>query len=529
MSRDHEVVFETDGRHSSVYLYEPPMSERQYVEPIDEMLDLGIDTISYVVGDCSVLLYDTKVGELWGHNIDLIDHTVWYRAAQNVRSMIDRGIDPLRLVCEHAQERGFQFLPHLLLNMHHTAHDRVTNGRVADYTTEHPQWQVGPEPQFPDAEHDHASRLSFAMPEVRANRLAVIRELVCDYPTDGIEINFFVYAPYIARCEVAKHTETLTDWVRQIRAVCEEAAADKGRRKRLVVRVGATIAGNQAMGMDVATWIRDELVDTVIAMPVGSGFECNTSHLQELVETTRNTRVNVLAGQDSVGTPQTREVHHAAAANAYAAGAKGIIYHRYYPHPNRYPYDDSDFGRIRFMGYPDLLRHKDKCFRMGQNMDRDTSRNFGLAEPVPTELAPGDPGPTFTIEVSDDLSAKAKLGELWSCELKIMLDSLMHDDVLRLRWNDCEIPLADQRWADWIFQMRPRANHVRGYRLHVQLKDDWLPKVGANTVQVELLKKDEKLVNPVTVSEIEIVVKYLPGRHGLRPEEQYAGGVVFTP
>ena len=62
MSKKHEIVFETDGRHSSVYLYEPPMGIRQYVEPIDEVLDLGVDTISYVVGDCAILLYDTKVG-----------------------------------------------------------------------------------------------------------------------------------------------------------------------------------------------------------------------------------------------------------------------------------------------------------------------------------------------------------------------------------------------------------------------------------------------------------------------------------
>ena len=66
MTKQHEVMFETDGRHSSIYLYEPPMSIRQYVEPIDEIIDTGIDTVSYVVGDCAVLLYDTKVGEIWG-------------------------------------------------------------------------------------------------------------------------------------------------------------------------------------------------------------------------------------------------------------------------------------------------------------------------------------------------------------------------------------------------------------------------------------------------------------------------------
>ena len=39
MSKTHEVMFYTDGRHTSVYLYEPPMGVKQYVEPIDELLD----------------------------------------------------------------------------------------------------------------------------------------------------------------------------------------------------------------------------------------------------------------------------------------------------------------------------------------------------------------------------------------------------------------------------------------------------------------------------------------------------------
>ena len=101
MSEEHEVLFETDGRHSSVYLYAPPMDQRKYGEPIDEVLDLGVDTIIYVVGDCSVLLYDTKVGERWGHNLDLCNHAIWYRAGINARLMIEAGRDPLRVVCDH--------------------------------------------------------------------------------------------------------------------------------------------------------------------------------------------------------------------------------------------------------------------------------------------------------------------------------------------------------------------------------------------------------------------------------------------
>lgn len=529
MSREYEVFFQTDGRHSSVYLYEPPMDVRNYGEPIDEVLGLGIDTICYVVGDCSVLLYDTKVGERWGHNVDLSDHAVWHRASKNVASFIERGMDPLMVVCEHAQKRGFKFLPHLILNLTHTEHGRVTNSRVADFTSEHPEWQIGPEPDLPEAAHDVPNQLSYAVPEVRANRLAVVRELVNDYPTDGIELNFYDPAPLIGRREVAEHTQTMTDWVGEIRSVCAEAAAAQRREKRVVVRVGPTLAGNLAMGMDIEAWIRRGLVDVVIVMPVAGGFQNSTSGLREIVGAARGTEVKLLFGQESVAPAQTREVHQAAAVNAYAAGAQGVLYQRYYPAPNRYPYDEEMLGRMRFMGYPDLLAHKDKSFRLGQNSDSRKALAFGLEDQVPAALAPGEPGKELTLEVADDIAAKESVGELWRCELRVMVDHMMHDDQVRVFWNGSEVPDQILRKVDWVFQMRPRPSHVRGYRLHVDLRGDWLPKVGTNTLRIDVVEKDEQLVLPITVSEVDLLVQYLPHRNGLRDEETYSGGVMFTP
>ena len=284
MSKKHEIIFETDGRHSSVYLYEPPMGIRQYVEPIDEVLDLGFDTISYVVGDCAVLLYDTKVGEIWGDNYDLINHEVWYKAAFNVRMMIESGHDPLQVVCDHAHEREFNFLAHLLLNMAYTPPSRVTNGRVATYNTLHPEWIVGEEPDYPEAVHDNPNRMSYAVPEIRENRLAIVRELVTDYPTDGIELNFNTYSPLIARREVEEHTETITEWMRDVRRAADAAAEAQGRSKRVVVRMAASVEGNKKMGQDIETWVGEGLVDTIVAMPVGGDFSSETSRLRELVE-----------------------------------------------------------------------------------------------------------------------------------------------------------------------------------------------------------------------------------------------------
>ena len=521
MSKDHEVMFYTDGRHTSVYLYEPPMGKKQYVEPIDELVDLGIDTITYAVGDCSVLLYATEVGERWGHNVDLTDHDIWWRAARNARLMIESGIDPLMLVCEHAQMRGFQFLPSLLLNMAHTPHDRVTNCRIADFTTEHPEWQVGPEPDYPEAESDNPNRLSYAVPEVRENRLAIINELVRQYPADGIELNMRDYAPFIARREVAEHTETMTQWMRDIRKACDDAAAAQGRSKRIVIRVGATIAGNKAMGMDLETWMKEGIVDVVIGMQIGGGFDNDTSGLREIISAAEGSTPRVLAGMESTNLPElSAPVVRAAAANAYAAGAQGVLFHTYYPMPDRYPYDDEATGRLRFMGHPDLLAQQDKVFRLGAGA---SAPGYGLKAQLPAELKPGEKVQEFTLEISDDIAERSRLGELWRCELRLLLQHLTYEDQIRLMWNGGEIADGDYRKADWTYQLRPRPDYaVNGYRLHADLKAlEKLPRVGINRIAVEVITKDPQLIHAITLTDIELVVEYLPHRNALRAKERY--------
>ena len=175
--------------------------------------------------------------------------------------------------------------------------------------------------------------MSYAVPEIRENRLAIVRELVTDYPTDGIDLNFNTYMPLIARREVEEHTETLTEWMRDVRRAADAAAEAQGRGKRVVVRMAASVEGNKKMGQDIETWVSEGLVDTIVAMPVGGDFSSETSRLRELVEVAEGNGVPVLAGMDSVGTDQTRLTHRASTVNAYDAGVKGVMYHRYYPPP----------------------------------------------------------------------------------------------------------------------------------------------------------------------------------------------------
>jgi len=530
MSRDNEVIFYTDGRHSSVYIYEPPMDRRIYAAPVDELVDLGIDTITYCVGDCRVLLYDTKAGERWGHNVKKTNVAIWYRAGLNVEQFIAEGNDPLDVVCERAHELGFSFVPSLILGMQHQERAEATDCRCSDFCFDHPEYQVGPEPDFPEARWDDPTRFSYAIEAVRQNRLAVIEELVSAYPTDGLQLNLIDYAPFLARREISQHTDTFTQFVREARACCERAAAAQGRPKRLLLRAAAALAGTRALGIDLETMIREEMADTVLAMPPHRGgfAEPHPGGIAELVEAARGTGVKIVAAistgirHDAYGSA-TREMQVAQAANGYAAGARGVFFSTYFP--SGYPYNDSDLANLRFMGRPELLAHKDKHFfvRQGPNTPDDSPGDYGSPHPLPVELPVGAPGTAQALYVSDDVAGWHAKGELSRCELRVRLANLIDTDTFDLYLNDAPIPREHQEWLDWTYSVRPAPGNTRmvnHYWITVDLmRRGPLPAVGENTVRVDLKTHDPRVIHPVLLHDVELVVNYRDHRHAPRRDE----------
>ena len=530
MSRKNEVIFYTDGRHSSVYIYETPMDERLYTAPIDELVDLGIDTITYAVGDCRVLLYDTKAGERWGHNVNKTNHIIWYRAMRNLEAFIADGNDPLQVVCSRAHELGFSFLPSLILGMQHQERVEATDCRCSDFCFDHPEYQVGPEPEFPQAQWDDPTRFSYAIEEVRANRLAVIEELLCEYESDGIELNLYDYAPFLARREIPEHTPTFTQFVRDVRSLCDAAGQEQNRPKRLLVRAAASLSGTRAMGIDLETLIQEGVVHTVLAMPPHKGgfAEVHLHGLAELVEAARGTGVKIVqsistAIRHDAFDQASREMQVAQAANGYAVGAQGVFFHSYYP--TGYPYADGVLANLRFMGHPELVEHKDKHFfvRQGPNGPDDTPGDYGSPHPLPAELGAGQSGTPQALYVADDVAAWHAKGEVARCELRVRLVNFTDTDSFELWFNDELIPRQKQEWLDWTYSVRPVPGNTRVlncYWITVDLmRRGPLPRVGENEVRVDVMAHDPRVIHPVMLHDVELIIDYRDHCHAPRRDE----------
>jgi hypothetical protein len=527
MLRPPRLLLYNDGRHANSYGYEPPMGVRQFREPVDELVDSGVDTLLFCVGDTRVLLYDTRVGERWGHNLTDWSHAIWYRSKVNLEMARAAGIDPLRVVCERANEKGIRILPTLLLATQ-AWEDRATtfHGRCSDFCFDHPEYCI----DFAGGDY----RFNYNLPQVRAERFAVIEELLMRYPADGIELSFYTLKPLCKAEEVDELRTTLTAWMRDVRAVAQQAATMQRREKTIAVRVPAVWEGCHAMGLDLPRWLEEGIVDWLIPHTADPAEQIDQDMpLQPFAQAAHAHGRKVFAAiapliQNDWYAAATKEMFHAAAANAYAQGVDGVTLIDFFP--TAYPWSDGDYGILRQIGHPDLLERKDKRFRARSQTGRVFSQEeapLGYRRPLPVTLTLGERGPDVPIHVSDDLATAAAEGCLDSVTLTTRVTNVCPEDGLRFFFNGEELPLAWARLDDYTYKLGyVRLNTRIGahYWFDFALPPSYYPRQGHNVLRVDLVQRASALAKfmSVTVHDAEITVRYRPHRNAPKQFQRFA-------
>ena len=179
-----KMMFFHDGRHNLIYMYEPPMQKEEYASAIDELAGSSVEAVMFGLAEGRVLLHDTKVGEIWGHNIDKWPHMTWRRTHQNVMSLIDNGHDPLRVVCDRAHEKGMLLFPSFLAQV--DGDDRwegelppksSTFVRCSNFRFDNRHLEIGAKNDLPEGTPGIYG-LDFAYEEVRNERFSIIEEVL---------------------------------------------------------------------------------------------------------------------------------------------------------------------------------------------------------------------------------------------------------------------------------------------------------------------------------------------------------------
>ncbi|MBT4608546.1 MAG: hypothetical protein HOM68_11510 [Gemmatimonadetes bacterium] len=105
--------------------------------------------------------------------------------------------------------------------------------------------------------------LNFERQAVRDYFLDMIRELVLDYDTEGLELDF-LRTPAICEPNASQQTiDTITEWIGEIRALTRRKAEQTGRPFPMGLRIPAAFGALRSIGLDVAAIADAGLIDFV--------------------------------------------------------------------------------------------------------------------------------------------------------------------------------------------------------------------------------------------------------------------------
>ena len=483
-TRRGRTMYFNDARHYYLYAFEPPMTMEDAWRPIDELAGTAIDTFIYGVETGGGLFSDTKVGKRFGADGQPFESPIGWRAYYNMQSLIDQGLDPLQVLIDRAHQRGLDFITSLRMG-----------GGPWDAA-----YRIGVPGRSTAGQGGRENCQDFGRHEVRDVRFTWLEELA-GYPVEGIELDFAFTPWYFKPDEIKANTPVMTDYVRRISSMVRSKGAD-----RIVgARVFPDLKMNLDLGLDVAAWLADKLVDYVAPMYYGYFLLDADLPVESLAE------VAHAAGGEVYGVLQPYVRNHeehatpamvrAAAANYRDRGADGLIVAPWFYWPLR----DQEKAILTDIGSPQDVREKDKHYVVPRRQDDVAA--LGYDHPLPLELPQADARTIREIPfyVADD-PGSTRVGRV---RLLIRVDNLVTADRLEVKLNGVSLSGELMRrsshryefqWLDYeLVQHRPRKGH--------------------NVLSLSLEARPKGLAGGVTVDQVELLVEYAHPRAAYtRPE-----------
>ncbi|MCC6793721.1 MAG: hypothetical protein IT366_01280 [Candidatus Hydrogenedentes bacterium] len=287
--RQFRFIYNSDG--GNIFIDKaPPMSPEDVYKYVDEVAGKGVTSYFVCPNYGMPLMYRGKVTEMIGDFVAPDELRQVYktgneqamtseRAIVNLRALIDAGHDPIGLVLDRAKAKGMEAFVTWRLNEIHDVENGETSLIVSQFWRKHPEWRVGKlgdplEPIFTEiiGPRTHPivgswfpAAMNFAVPEVRALRLAELRECYERYPQmDGLDLDFQRFPIYFPQKEGEKNIATMTAWLRDVRAMTREVGEKRGRPILLSARILTSPEQNRAIGLDPISWANEGLVDFLV-------------------------------------------------------------------------------------------------------------------------------------------------------------------------------------------------------------------------------------------------------------------------
>jgi len=304
-------------------------------ERVDYIAEAGVDVLAWYTASPDLCTYPTEVGEWLASAEHLTRHTSGqsWSIAHNIRALVESGLDPLAVAAERCHHHGMPFLATIRMNDTHHLHGYYNAYLTTQFFLDHQDWVIR------DRAGQIIGGMDYAVPEVRAHRLAILREQVERYDIDGLELDFMRRAPFFQPDEGEQNASIMTDYICQVRQMLDEVAAERGRGALILgVRVPPTLDKCQRLvdtglitniGLDVAAWMHEARLDYLC--PSDNGQPDYNIPVEDFVEIAQGTECRVFPTVHPNVTAQyqteqfmTLERFRGAANNYFQFGAQGI-------------------------------------------------------------------------------------------------------------------------------------------------------------------------------------------------------------
>jgi len=316
--------------------------------------DSDFFAIQYTIGMGTLMLYPTRVAQVPPR----FSPIQYDNVIDGLYRLLDAGYDPLRLLVAAAHDAGMKFFPQVrfsgpLLPPWNGPNTFLGSGQ---FFADNLQWRC----RYPDGEPTR--EFSLAFPGVREYWVRLLREWAEDYQVDGVSLLFsrsfpfaFFEEPVLEAFKeqygmdmrqlsaydprvLQVRSQFVTQFLREIRQMLDEVGRAQGRHidTCYVVPIHAGYARYSpkdgldecmAHGLDVATWIKEGLVDHLdLHIHRYGGHDGSGEHdnIQQFAKLTAGTTTRIYANIYPRRMPP--RAYRLIADNYYQAGADGLSF-----------------------------------------------------------------------------------------------------------------------------------------------------------------------------------------------------------
>ena len=481
--KERKLLFHNDARHYYIYNYDPPFRLEDAWKPIDEIVGTGVDTLVYGLGAGPTMFHNTEVGEVWGSHIESFPEVSAWRASENIKSLQDRGLDPLKVLIDRAGEKGIEFF--VALRQSHLADPAIKDDVF--------NWQF----RIDNPELCLKGRGKYAFDwtheKVRNERFALIEETVNKYDIDGLELDW-VFWPHFFEDEDAELKSTiLTDYMLKVRSVVDKAAHKKGRKIELGARVLPTNEGNKAAGINVSEWIKQDCLDFIIPTIYQDQQMDPDLPFEWILELVRSSECKVYPSlHKSIGENSenlaSMDHYRAGAASYWEKGADGIYLPWF-----KWPHGAEEINILSTIGDPNLIANASKHYVIRREDELSASYKYCSQLPAKIKVGAKDSPTKVNFFIAD------KLDKDYNSILRLVIyDNTVHDE-MKVTLNGAELSV-DEAWRT-----------TRGFT-HVNLEFNLAEgdlKTGVNQLEIIINSRPANLgVELPRLDSVEILIRY---------------------